>query len=584
MFAPRLRGALLLCAVSLAAACDKAPVGPGVGPNTDLTCQSGKIATAPGVGTVIPNAAGPQICVGGGATGAQYALVAFYGNPDSSQIATVNVTAQGAAGLSTANMAPAATPATVSSALFKQNGSGFREQFDLHLRMLARTALTRRMAAARASLNRVHRASFDVIPQTVTDGQILTLNANANDPCDNPIDIGARVVTQTAGTIIAADTNNPAGGFTDADYQSFATLFDTLISPVDVQNFGQPTDIDHNGKILILFTQEVNKLTPRGSLGVVGGFTFERDLFPVNDDPTLGLQGCAGSNFGEMFYVMVPDPNAVVSDARSKSDVLNLTPATLAHEYQHLINAGRRLYVNNANSFEDVWLNEGLSHIAEELFYYRQSGLGPRQNLSINTITATPTSVAIFNHDQSDNIARYGVFMSKPSQTSVYAGNDSLETRGATWNLLRYLADRHNTGTSDASTWQALVNTTFTGQGNIAHVFGSDYMTQIRDWATSVFSDDLPGVAKTYQEPSWNMRGIFPQLCANSDCTQRIGKFPLTVVPLGDGTPAALSIDAGGVAYLRFSVPANTQATINWSGTGGATVAPGMQFTVVRSQ
>ena len=128
------------------------------------------------------------------------------------------------------------------------------------------------------------------------------------------------------------------------------------------------------------------------------------------------------------------------------------------------------------------------------------------------------------------------------------------------------------------------MNTTFTGQSNLAHVFGSNYMTQIRDWATSVFSDDLPGVAPTYQEPSWNMRGIFPQLCANDSCTQKVGKFPLTFIPLSDGSPAALSINAGGAAYLRFSVPANTQATINWTASGGATVPTGMQFTVVRSQ
>lgn len=577
MLAPRLRGAVLLYALSLAAACDKAPSAPG-GPNTDLTCRPGKIAAAPGIGTVVPNAAGPQICVGGGAAGAQYALVAFYANPDSSQVASVNVTAQGATALSTPDRAPAASLGAASGQLFTQNGSSFPEQFDMHLRTLARTALTPRMVAARASMNRAHRASFDVIPQTVTDGQILTLNANANDPCDNPIEVGARVVTQTSGTIIAADTSNPAGGFTDADYQSFATMFDTLIDPIDVQNFGQPTDIDQNGKILILFTQEVNKLTPRGSVGVVGGFTFERDLFPVNDDPANGLTGCAGSNFGEMFYVMVPDPNGTVSDPRTKADVLNLTPATLAHEYQHLINAGRRLYVNDANAFEDTWLNEGLSHIAEELLYYRQSGLGPRQNISINTIGATQTSVNIFNNDQADNFGRYGVFMSKPSQTSVYGGNDSLETRGATWNLLRYLADQHNAGTSDQSTWQSLVNTTFTGQSNLAHVFGSNYMTQIRDWATSVFSDDLPGVPSTYQEASWNMRAIFPKLQGTNQ------KFPLTVVPLGDGSPASLSIDAGGVAYMRFSVPANAQATINWSASGGASVTPGVQFTVVRSQ
>ena len=68
---------------------------------------------------------------------------------------------------------------------------------------------------------------------------------------------------------------------------------------------------------MIFFTKEVNKLTPRGSNGVIGGFFFERDLFPT---PTRrSVQGRAPtSNVGEMFYVLVPDPNAVFSDKRTK--------------------------------------------------------------------------------------------------------------------------------------------------------------------------------------------------------------------------------------------------------------------------
>ena len=141
-----------------------------------------------------------------------------------------------------------------------------------------------------------------------------------------------------------------------------------------------------------------------------------------------------------------------------------------------------------------------------------------------------------------------------PSKTSVYGNNDSLETRGATWNLLRYLADHR--GSSDGDTWSQLVNTSRTGQTNLAHVFGTSYMTQIRDWATSVFADDVAGVTDArFLAPSWNMRDIFPHL-VNSSGTP-LGRYPLAVVPLSDATPANLSIYSGGAAYLRFSVPAN---------------------------
>jgi len=52
---------------------------------------------------------------------------------------------------------------------------------------------------------------------------------------------------------------------------------------------------------------------------------------------------------------------------------------------------------------------------------------------------------------------------------------------------------------------------------------------------------------------------------------------------LSDAAPANLSVFAGGAAYLRFTVPSGSQASIDWSA-GGLPVSPLMQFTVVRSR
>jgi len=542
-----------------------------------LACSAGQIQT-PTPGAVLPGVSGTGICLGGGTAGADYAVVAFHGNPDSSAIASFTVTAHGANALSTPSLTPLLDEASLSP-IGQYHVNRAQTAFDARLRMTARRELTAMIPSARAANRR--RAAFSVIPANPAIGTLVTLNANGNDACSNPINVTARVAAVSNMAIVVADTANPTGGFTDAEYAGFAAVFDTLVGPLDIQNFGQPTDIDRNGKILIFFTKEVNKLTPRGANGVIGGFFFERDLFPKQDSASVGLQGCAASNFAEMYYSMVPDPNAQFSDARKKTDVQNLTPGTLVHEFQHLINAGRRLYINNADAFEDVWLNEGLSHIAEELLYYRVSGNAPRQNITSATIRSNPpASIDNFNNYQGDNIGRYEVFLGKPSQTSVYAGNDSLETRGATWNLLRYLADHR--GSSDADTWSRLDNATVTGQKNLANVFGSDYLTQIRDWATSVFSDDVAGVTDAkYLEPSWNMRNIFPQLVSSSGVP--LNRFPLAIVPLSDNAPANLSVFAGGAAYLRFTVPAGSQASIDWSA-GGLPVTPLVQFTVVRTR
>src|SRR5205085_1524049 len=117
-----------------------------------------------------------------------------------------------------------------------------------------------------------------------------------------------------------------------------------------------------------------NDLTPATSSSYIGGFFDARDLFPVAS--TADYAACPASNVGEMFYVMVPDPSR--GGAFTKTNVASEVYGTLAHEYQHLINASRRMYVNTAaTDFEETWLDEGLAHEAEELLFYRVSGLAP---------------------------------------------------------------------------------------------------------------------------------------------------------------------------------------------------------------
>jgi hypothetical protein len=546
------------------------------GTSSSAKSCTGTTPVAMAVGQVNTSASGTGICLSGGTTGADFAIIAFHANPDSSAIASVNVTSANAVALATADMTPSLNVLTAGGASTRSRLNPMQVAFDLKLRQTAQRQLGPKVAAARQWMK--NRANFEVVPTgALTLNQVLTLNANADDPCANPINVGARVAAIGQTAYVLADTTNPAGGFTDAEYQSFATTFDTLVNPVDVQNFGQPSDIDKNGKIIILFTKEVNKETPRGSNGVIAGFFYERDLFPTvsNGD----LDGCATSNVSEMYYALVPDPNGVYSDKRSKADVLDFTTSTLAHEYQHLINAGRRLYVNDAPTFEDTWLNEGLSHIAEELLYYKATKLSPRLNLDVNAVIAANSDM--FSEYQGGNIGRFQEFLSMPASTSVYGGDDELQTRGATWDLLRYLADHR--GSADSDTWFQLVNTTLHGQANLQKVFGSNYMTQIRNWATSVFTDDVSGVTdNNFLEPSWNMRSIFPRLL-DENTGRALGKYPLAIVPLSDATPANLSIVAGGEAYIRFTVPAGASGSIDWA-SGGLPVSPLVQFTVVRTR
>jgi hypothetical protein len=300
------------------------------------------------------------------------------------------------------------------------------------------------LSACKSDSSLAPNNSLDPIPNPsgpVNLGDLIKLNVNGNDPCTNAVYHTARVVAISDKAIILSDTLNPANGFTTADFQRFAARFDTLVYPLDVANFGEPLDIDKNGHIAILFTRAVNELTPSKSNSYVGGFAFSRDLFPTT--ATARAQACPASNQGEYFYMLAPDPTGVVNgNVRTVGFVDSATVPVLAHEFQHLINASRRLYVNNSPVFEEKWLDEGLAHTAEELLFYHEAGLSPRGNLD-NTLYRTSKVATAFGN-MAGNMARYRSYLLAPEKNSPYALDDSLATRGATWSFLRYSVDRVN--------------------------------------------------------------------------------------------------------------------------------------------
>jgi len=424
-------------------------------------------------------------------------------------------------------------------------------------------------ARKRTASGLVPGLSLSVIPSTATVGQLVTLNANAESACNSPMMRTGRIAAVSSKAIVVADTTNPASGYTDADYQSIASTFDTLVDPTDTKAFGTPTDIDGNGHVVLFFTRAVNELTPARSTSYVAGFFYARDLFPATS--TAGFDACASSNGGEMFYLMVPDPTGVVNGNRfAKDAVTNVVIGTLGHEYQHLINASRRMYVNTAaTDFEETWLDEGLAHVAEELLFYARTGLKPRANIDATLLRTSAAYIDAFNNEAISNFARLGEYLGAPSSNSAFADNDDLATRGATWSFLRYAAD--HTGSDDGTTWFQLVNSTSTGVANLTRVFGAGLTTLARDWATSVLADDVTSAEARYQQPSWNMRSIFGALQSN-------GAYPLATTTL-TSTPSAVTVSGGSAAYLRFTVAAGKTATIQWS-----TLPSSVQLTLVRTK
>jgi hypothetical protein len=500
----------------------------------------------------------------------------------------VNFTSSGASTIST--LLPSRTPAEAPSFNLLAGGSNVTpltrsNNFELGLRQSERRVLTPLMSSARSwyrnrATSGVQRTRYSPSLSTVAGtwqvGDTVQLNTRTgntfSDACQVPDMRTGRVVAITNNSIVVADTGNPAGGYTDAEYLTIGLQFDTVFV-MDTTAFGSPTDIDNNGHIIMFFTRAVNELTPQGSTSIIGGFFYGRDLFPKQDSPVLGTgSGCPTSNVAEMFYLLVPDPNGVVNlNKFTHTQVQHLTNSTTAHEFQHLINASRRLYINTAaTDFEVVWLNEGLSHVAEELLFYKQSaGLAPRMDVD-SLAFSSQQNVDSYNYNQSNNFGRFYYYLQAPSKNAPYAPNDSLATRGATWSFLRYAADHR--GTSDGDTWKQLVNSTTTGIQNLQNVFGAGITNSFRDWAIATIADDVPGAGAEWQQPSWNFPSMWVRLTRNSTKS-----YPLATVTVGDGSPLAVTLNGGGAAYVRFGIGANQVGSVKWT-----TPATGVAVSIVR--
>jgi hypothetical protein len=500
-----------------------------------------------------------RLLLSGGSGGAEYLYVPFNAAASGDVRLAVEVGGTGVqppTGPPAPSLAPELNGAPVDALAPTQDW-----QFHYRLREREIRELTPRMESARAALGRERTASRSVARAVSTVGDIVTLNASTQ-ACAGPNNRTGRVVAVSDRAVIVEDVANPAGGFTAEEYRRIAVTFDTLIYPVDTRNFGEPGDIDANSRVVIFYTRAVNELTEPNSTSFVGGFFFGRDLLP--------RASCATSNVAEIFYLLAPDPaGAIGGNVRTKEFVLRSTLGTVAHEFQHLINSSRRLYVNNAQTFEEVWLNEGLSHIAEELQFYQITPLEPRQNIDVNAILASEQIRDAFNTYQIANFGRYGTYLENPDTASP-RGPDNLSTRGSIWAFLRYAADQEPG--SDRDFFFSLVNSRTAGLANLNQALEADAIDLMQSWAVSVYTDDaVPSVPALYMQPSWNYRSIFARLR---------GTYPLKVNTLA-ATQTTFALRPGGAAFVRFGVPAGQRAVITTT-SGGALPPGNLRISVVR--
>lgn len=344
--------------------------------------------------------------------------------------------------------------------------------------------------------------------------------------------------------------NRDESSLTDDELESLADDFEAVI-PLERELFGEESDVDGDGKFNVLFTRVVNEIGGSAG-GIVTGFFYAVDLFDDSVYPT--------SNETEVYYTFVPDPNGDHGVAISKSFSLsNILPAVLPHEYQHMISFNQH-YFENGGPSENGWLNEGLSHLAEDIY-----------NTSGNYMTSTGV----------ENPSRVATYLSYIDSICFVCGT-SLSQRGGSYLFIRYLYEQAELGnfsnsylsvsaqslnknlstdsggiSSGKELLNALLNTSNRGITNIVKaIYGSnatsdDFKTLMGQFSLAVYLNDFQGInLRSSQDDN---RGTV----LNGPAVQEVSSFPYVDTVSGNSLiylqmSGSTVLSSGGTIPLSF--------------------------------
>jgi hypothetical protein len=359
------------------------------------------------------------------------------------------------------------------------------------LRTRERT-LSQQPAAVSASRARI---SASVVPVKPALNSQRTFEVCANTTCDSFVQSTATAKVIGDRVAIYLDNAVPAGGFTQTDLDQVGALFDAHLYGIDTTAFGTEPDLDNNGVVIVLLTQHVNDLSPdcNTSGSIVLGFFFGLDLLPSEDH----------SNDGEIFYGAVPRQDMPNCSSYTKSLVTESLPGVFVHEFQHMISFNQHVLVRGGD-VEDTWLNEGLSHFAEEL----AGRLVPD--------TFCPAFSQCEDQFLSDDIFNAYGYLDDPESGFLVAPSNSggtLTERGAAWLFVRWLGD-HFAATQPTAPelTRALVQTNRTGAANVEAVTGDAFPTLVSQWQMANYTTNLPGFVPSsdrLQYTSFNFRQLY---------------------------------------------------------------------------
>ena len=407
----------------------------------------------------------------------------------------------------------------------------------------------------RASVESLRRAARGRLAPAAVPGvgdrlPIRLADRLSSDPCRDFVEVTGVVRHVGLRGIFVEDESNPAGGFSDADVAELARSFDDDIHPLLTERFGEPLDLDGNGRVVVVLTRKLNEWLD--SVGVLG-FVTSVDLVPRATCPT--------SNEGEYYYSFAPDPAGDAGPALSVAEALELQRVLIAHETTHVIQFGRRAAFPGATGLMPRWQAEGQAMLAEEVVSFGLRGRAPGGDYGPDVLF--DEDPLAWHVDAFGDLFGYYGFRSPtlrvfgaPEQCSFLGvpeeGNGGPcignMAYGVSWAFLRWLSDQFAAGPgAEAALHRAIIESADTGFATIESAVGEPRSKLLAWWAASLVADGrLAGGDPRLEWSSWDLGAIEDAVVGTARLLPRERAF---AAPFDD----AIFVRAGSTAYYRLS-------------------------------
>jgi len=469
---------------------------------------------------------------------------------------------------------------------------------------VARAGRARSSGAPSLSLG---RPSLNV--NTVGDTTTMKIpNYKLNEFCTSaPISVRVRTVYSGPRAIILEDVAAPLAGTMDSYYQQIGQEFDQVMYPIITSKFGDPlaydTATDRNGKILMLFSKQVN------DFGGILGFVTGCDLI----DPSIRFsdgRSAVASNRAEIFYAVAPTSAATGFSGSiqnmTKDGWRRLIRGTVIHEVKHLAMFAERFAHPTSETLEEPWLEEGTAMIAEELFARTITGATRGGNTGYGS-SANPTGLfcevrpgssvcpsdrptlvfpaVAWLHDYLRRNEELTMLGSSPNVT------DDATFYGTSWAFVRWVLDHHFT--DEATFLTALIDEPdLSGVDNVVARVGRPYADMLADFSLALALDDRAGFTVSrpqFSFTSWNLPALFQGL--NTDfANNNPSPFPFAhplqprQVSFGSFVSSVSTLRAGTSAFFEISGAQSGKQLFELRSPSGGGPATTLGISIVRVQ